>query len=177
MEHFDQLFLRATDETQLLRTRKNDLYTFGATSLPYIFLAHSAINEGDTIVRRGEIQTEKPAILFGGDQQSHFEGFEEEGHEELRVLFMRAFKMPNLNVQNQDMHLDVVSKELEELGDQFMNDLDRENDSRTAVIRGPEDLWGISLLIYAGEMTRRSAPGNMKEIMKREQRGGSGLQF
>lgn len=85
--------------------------------------------------------------------------------------------MPNLNVQNQDMHLDVVSKELEELGDQFMNDLDRENDSRTAVIRGPEDLWGISLLIYAGEMTRRSAPGNMKEIMEREQRGGSGLQF
>lgn len=177
MDDFDQVFQRATDETELLRTRKNDLYTFGATRLPYIFLAHSAINEGDTIVRRGEIQTEKPAIVFGGDQQSRFEGFEEEGHEELKLLFMRAFRMPNLNVHNQDMHLEVVSKELEALGDKFMHELDRENDSRTAVIRGPEDLWGISLLIYAGEMTRRSAPGNMKDIMEREQLGGPGSDF
>jgi len=177
MENFDQLFLRATEQTRLLRTRKNDLYTFGSTRLPYVFPAPSAINAGDTIVRRGEIQTERPAIVLGGNEQSRFKGFEEDGHEGLQVLFMRAFRMPNLSVQNQAMRLEVISRELEAIGEDFMNDLDRENDSRTAVIQGPEDLWGLSLLIYAGEMTRRSAPGNLKDLMERGPQGGQGFGF
>ncbi len=39
------------------------------------------------------------------------------------------------------------------------------------VIEGPEDLWGLSLLIYAAEMTQRSAPGNFRDIAERN--GGS----
>lgn len=173
-EDFEQRWLRAKDGTTIHRRRKNDLYTFGTTALPYIFIASSAINTGDSIIRRGEMKTEKPAIIWGGGQPEteRFSGFENEGEEgQDQILFARAFRFPDLQVQNKGMELEVVTRELHSLSDELMGDLDSDSDSRTAVIEGPEDLWGLSLLIYAAEMTQRSAPGNFRDIAERN--GGS----
>jgi hypothetical protein len=170
-KNFEDRWLRAKDGTKLHRTRQTDLFTFGTTALPYIFIASSAINTGDSVLRRGELKTEKPAIIWGGGEsspESRFNGFEdEEGDSADQVLFARAFRFPNLNVNNQGMKLEVVSREIQQLSDELMTDLDSNGDRRTAVIEGPEDLWGLSLLIYAAEMTQRSAPGNMRDIAER----------
>jgi hypothetical protein len=176
MENFEERWARATDKTHLHRTRKHDLYTFGATRLPYIFLAESAINVGDTIVRRGEISTEKPAIFLGGSQSPRFEGFQDsEEDQKDQLLFARAFRFPGLNVQNQHMQMELVAREASALCDELMSELDDQRDSRTAVIEGPEDLWGLSLIFYAAQMTSRSAPGNMREMMERG--GGPSLGY
>ena len=168
MESFDERWARAFDQTRLHRTRKHDLYTFGATRLPYIFLAESSINTGDTIVRRGEISTDKPAILLGNAEGPRFEGFQDgDGDQRDQLLFARAFRFPGLNVQNQSMHMDIVARDMSALCDELMAELELKRDSRTAVIEGPEDLWGLSLIFYAAKMTSRSAPSNMRDFMER----------
>ena len=112
-ESFDQRWARAQDKTIIHRTRKNDLYTFGATALPYTFVARSAINPGDSIIRRGEVKTEKPALFLG----------EAKSKTVLRVFPMRAslgmlsclpelFAFPNLNVSNSGMSMEVVTREI-----------------------------------------------------------------
>lgn len=173
MEDFEQRFLRAQEGTSLHRTRQNDLYTFGSTRLPYVFLGSSAINAGDTVIRRGEIRTEKPTLFLGGNPQSEFEGFEEEGDDpSTPMLFARAFQMSGLNVHNDGMTLEVVEREVRSVVDGTLEEMDRQGDRRTAVVEGPEDLWALSLLIYAGEMTQRSAPGNVKDLLERNQQIG-----
>ena len=176
MEQFEQKLRLAQEQTKILRTRKSDLFTFGTTRLPYAFLAESLINQGDTVIRRGEINTTKPSLIMGEDLPT-FEGFSDDDgdHKQMSFVFGRGFQLPSLNFQNQSMELEVVSKELKALSDQIQNKLDREHDSKTAVISGPEDSWAFSLLIYAGEMTRRSAPGNIKDMMDRGKFNHDGL--
>jgi len=170
MENFESRLRLAQQQTQIHRTRKSNLFTFGTTELPYVFLAESAINSGDTVIRRGSIKTEKPSLFLGNDLPT-FEGFsEDEGdHRQMSFIFGRGFQFPSLNFHNSDMQLEVVCKELKAISDLIQEELDRGHDSRTAVITGPEDSWAFSLLIYAGEMTRRSAPSNIKDIMERGQ--------
>jgi hypothetical protein len=167
-ESFEQRWARAQVDTKIHRSRKHDLYTFGSTALPYFFIAKSSINSGDSIVRRGEVKTEKPTLFFGGNNGSHFDGFSDNDEQNGdAMLFSRAFRFPNLNVANQGMSMEVVSRENHDLCDEMMHDLDLQRDSRTAVIEGPEDLWALSLLIYASQMTQRSAAGNVKDILDR----------
>lgn len=176
MESFEERWARARDQTVLHRTRKSDLYTFGTTALPYVFIGSSAINSGDTVMRKGEIKTEKPALFLGGQESpnARFNGFEDEGEEQQDPLLLaRAFRFPNLQVHNKDMTMEVVERELNEMSEILQRDLELGRDRRTAVIEGPEDLWGLSLLIYAGEMTQRSAPGNVRDMLERG--GGSPL--
>lgn len=168
-ESFEQRWSRAQVDTKIHRTRKHDLYTFGSTALPYYFIAKSSINAGDSIVRRGEVKTEKPTLFFGGNSGGHFDGFSDQDEEQSSnaLLFSRAFRFPNLNVANQGMSMEVISRENHDLCDEIMRDLDQQRDSRTAVIEGPEDLWALSLLLYASQMTQRSAAGNVKDILGR----------
>jgi hypothetical protein len=49
---------KALKTTQIIRARAQSLETYSATQLPYIFLAESAVNSGDTVVRRGEVMVE-----------------------------------------------------------------------------------------------------------------------
>ncbi|MBF0198755.1 MAG: hypothetical protein HQL32_13650 [Planctomycetes bacterium] len=167
--NFDDKFKQAAEQSKIHRQRKSALFTFGATRLPYYFVAPSAINEGDTVIRKGEISTEKPALITG-DNLPHFSGFGEDydAHErQMSVIFGRGFHFPQLNYQNHSGSLEVVSKEEQKVLDELLQALDNEHDSLTAVVSGPEDSWALSILFYAGEMTRQSAPGNVKEMFER----------
>ena len=169
-EDLETKFKYALEHSVIHRARKSDLYTFGTTKLPYAFIAESAINKGDTIIRNGEISTEKPQLILG-DHLPSFTGFgdEYEGKEqEMSFLFGRMFHFPNLTYQHQSTSLEVVPMELERVIDQQQAQLDANQNFRTALISGPEDCWALSLVIYASEMTKRSAPGNLKDMLDRQ---------
>lgn len=169
-EDLEQRFKYALEHSVIHRTRKADLFTFGTTKLPYIFIAESSINPGDIIIRKGEIATEKPTIMMG-DSFPSFEGFDGDytGQEqEMSILFGRTFHFPNMRYQNKSATLEVVSGELQKTIDEEQHQLDAEGNYRTAVISGPEDCWAFSLIIYASEMTQRSAKGNLKDIFERQ---------
>ena len=55
---------RALKSTDIIRSRVSALQTFNETRVPYIFLAPSSVNDGDTVVRKGEIVVEKPSLIL-----------------------------------------------------------------------------------------------------------------
>ncbi len=164
----------ASKNTHILRERKNTLYTFGSTRLPYIFCAESTINEGDTVVRKGEINVDKPQIILPG-QEASFEGFEfetESGEtvsgEELRMIFMaRGVSFPNMRYKNSGMDIRVVEEQKEQVLDKYQKYLEQEHDTRTGLLAGPDEFWTVSLMLYAGNQIARSGPDNLKEIIER----------
>ena len=169
MEMEEALKLAQAD-TQFIRVRKNLLYTFGTTRLPYICLSQSLTRPDDIIVRRGEVMADKPQIAVPGLDFS-FEGFSDadEGLEAdaLAVLLARRISMPPSKYVNK------AGGEVMETGpiaaaiDRALNRLDSENDIRTAVISAPEKVWGLSVLLYIGNQVARSAPSNVHEHFER----------
>jgi len=55
---------KALKMTEIVRPRVQPLATFEATQIPYIFLAESLVNHGDTVIRKGEITIDKPSIIL-----------------------------------------------------------------------------------------------------------------
>ena len=169
MEMEEALKLAQAD-TQFIRVRKNLLYTFGTTRLPYICLSQSLARPDDIIVRRGEVMADKPQIAVPGLDFS-FEGFsgadEDLEADTLAILLARRISMPPSKYVNK------AGGEVMETGpiaaaiDRALNRLDSDNDIRTAVISAPEKVWGLSVLLYIGSQVARSAPSNVHEHFER----------
>lgn len=156
---------RAHNETRIVRTRKNDLFTFGATRLPYVFLAESLLNSGDIVVRRGEVTVDRPKIMTLRDLPQ-FEGFDF-GDDPVPVFMSRGIHLPAMKYENKHTSLAVEQGPMERALEKAVNLLDQESDSRSGVLIGPEDLWALSLVHYVGFMIVRSAPSNLGEYFER----------
>jgi len=108
----EQLWEKAKERTEVVRGRAKGLSTFSDTTVPYIFLAESAVNEGDTVVRKGKIIVDKPMIILPQDLPV-FEGFDFEkelrlGQDLVQTFFlMRGLKFPSLRYNNTVYELEV----------------------------------------------------------------------
>ena len=161
---------KALDKTEIVRPRIQELLTFSATALPYIFLSESSINIGDTVVRKGEILAEKPALIlpFG---LPHFEGFKLK--EELHIdedmlknfLIVRGVRVPSLNYNNRTYSLDLFEGRLKKAIDHHSDILQREENMTTGLIIGPEDCWQLSVLLYICTQAVKSANGDIKRLL------------
>ena len=165
--NFEEKYRYALEHSKIHRYRQSNLFTFGTTRLPYVLAARSSINSGESIIRRGEIVTEKPSIMLQNNEPS-FSGFSDNDGDaqQLSVLFGRRFHLPAMRYRNDNASMDLSTKNVTQVINESLEALDRENNLRTAVISGPEDCWQFSLIIYAGEMMQRSAPGNIREMIE-----------
>ena len=165
----EEAFKMAQDDTRFIKVRKNLLYTFGATRLPYICLSQSLEHPESVMVRTGEVLADKPQIALPGETFS-FEGFDEsrdtpddQDSESLAVTLARRISMPPSKYVNKS---DAAMREPGSLSDaiqRVINRLENENDVRTGVIAAPEMVWGLSVLLYVGSQVARSAPSNVQE--------------
>ncbi|MDD5504071.1 MAG: hypothetical protein PHV77_02010 [Candidatus Omnitrophica bacterium] len=161
---------KALKKTEIVRPRIQPLLTFATTEMPYIFLAESAVNIGDTVVRKGKVYAEKPAIILPGNMP-YFEGFkfeEEMDTTESMVtnfLFIRGIRFPSYKYNNTVQSLDVMEASLKKAEDKFRQKLQKREDVHTGLIMGPEDCWQFSVLIYICNMAARSADRDIKNIL------------
>ncbi len=168
---------KALKTTQIIRARAQSLETFSATTLPYVFLAQSAINSGDTVVRKGEIIVEKPAIVLPFNLPQ-FEGFDfEEGmkmDENLLKTFLlvRGVTFPSLKYNNKTDSLTVHEGKLQGAIELFHNRLQREEDAKTGLIVGAEDVWPFSVLLFICSQVFRSADKDLKRLFDDHYRRG-----
>lgn len=171
-----QKFIETQRNTRIVRARKNLLYTFGKTSLPYAFLAESVVNEGDIVLRKGTITVEPPKIIAPVDEIK-LEGFEFDENEEgmVPVILNRWVNFPAAKYQNSNATLDVVTGPLDSAVEEVINKLDQKNDIKTGVVTGLEKSWGFSVLGYVGHMIVKSAPSNIGEYYERYGFEGPGI--
>ena len=165
----EQKWEKALTQTEIVRFRVSYLSTFETTTIPYIFLAESTVNLGDTIVRRGRILVHKPAIILPEDMPQ-FEGFEFEkdykvNADMLRMfLLVRGISFPSLKYEHEISKLDIYEGSLEKAKTYFKQELERTEDVQNGLIIGVEDIWQFSVLIYVGLLIGKSLPSDLRRL-------------
>ena len=165
-----ELWDNARKRTEILRMRLADLSTFDATAVPYTFLAESSLNPGDTVVRKGQVLIERPAIVLPG-LSPQFEGFAFDTDLHVSedavttLLLVRGIQFPSLKYRHQISSLDVFEASLQKAIKHFTDQLTVAEDIKTGLVIGPEDAWQFSLLLLVGAMVVRSAEGDLRRIL------------
>ena len=159
----DELWDKALKQTEIIRSRVLELATFDATMMPYIFLAESGVNAGDTVVRKGQILVERPSLILPTPQ---FEGFEFAEDMVLNYLLVRGVKFPSLRYRHELSSLDLREGSLAQAIDHFHDQMTRAEDVQTGLVVGPEDAWQFSILILVGSLMSRSAEGDLRRLLE-----------
>lgn len=175
---FQQAWERALKETNIIRTRVSSLYTFDDTRVPYMFLSPSLINDGDTVVRKGEVVVQRPALVLPPNIP-RFEGFEfdqEQGADQnaaINYLLVRGVTIPSLTYNNKTSSLDIFEGEMTRAIAHFANQLEREEDVSCGLLAGHEDVWQFSILIFICSQIARNTGMDIKRLMDDFRRGAS----
>jgi hypothetical protein len=167
---FQQAWERALKETNIIRSRVSSLHTFDDTRVPYMFLSPSQITDGDTVVRRGEVVVQRPALILPPNIP-RFEGFEfeqEQGADQnavINYLLVRGITVPSLTYNNKTSSLDVFEGEMSRAIAHFANQLEREEDVSCGLVAGHEDVWQFSVLIFICSQIARNTQVDIRRLM------------
>lgn len=175
---FEKIWKKALDQTEIVRPRVKSLQTVAATAVPYILLSESSINVGDTVVRRGEVVIESPALILPPNLPQ-FEGFNFDDQQHpvdedqfMNFLLVRGVRLPSLRYNNQSVSLDLFEGRLSEAIAAFHQELIQQENVNTGLLIGPEDYWPLSVLIYVCTQVSRNAPSDIKALLERWRKRG-----
>lgn len=175
--NFYEAWTRALKETQIVRTRVSSLQTFSDTHVPYVFLSPSMINDGDTVVRKGEIVIQRPALVLPPNIPQ-FEGFDfqkEEGETDgsvINFLLVRGISIPSFKYNNHTASLDIFEGDVTRAISFFANHLEREEDVITGLLAGHEEIWQFSVLIFICSQIARNTEIDLRRLMEEYRRRG-----
>ena len=162
---------KALKYTKLIRGRAHDLQTFSDTDLPYIFLAEALVNVGDTVVRKGEIVIQSPAIILPSNMPQ-FEGFDFEKEFETpqgmvtNFLLVRGVAFPSMKNNNKTSSLNIYDGHIEKATQYYSDILQRKEDVHSGLIVGPEDCWQFSVLIFICTQIAKSANSDIRKLLE-----------
>jgi hypothetical protein len=166
---------KALKYTEIIRPRVEPLNTFKTTHLPYIFLAESSVNVGDSVVRKGEVLVEKPSIILppGSPLLEGFDFKEVSKYQQdtiINFFLVRGIRLPSLKYNNKTYSLDILEGRLSKAIEKCSRELQKEENVTTSLIIGPEDCWQLSILIFVCMQILRSTDNDIKKLMNRDRR-------
>ena len=170
-----QAWERALQETDIIRTRVSSLHTFDDTHVPYLFLSPSLINDGDTVVRKGEVVVKRPALILPPNTP-RFEGFDfvhEDGADQnaaVNFLLLRGVSVPSMTYNNKTHSLDVFEGNLSRAVSYFANQLEREENVACGLVTGHEEIWPFSVLIFICSQIARNTEVDLRRLMEHHRR-------
>jgi hypothetical protein len=149
--------LEALQTIKIYKQYQKELFTFGPTKLPYVFLAKK---EDMTRVREGIIKVEKP-IITSPYQQDIYEGWEDAA---IAINWGSRFLHSPNKYTHEELRAYNIPESLEEATSHYKTKL--QNDE-TGLITGRDDLWDVSLMIYTTIMMAKSVDSVVTELMER----------
>ena len=168
--NMQEIWEKAVKKTEIVRPRVMPLSTHSVTHLPYVCLSESAVNTGDTVVRRGEITVEKPMIVLL-QNMPQFEGFDFE--KEMNVnedlfksfLLVRGVQFPAMKYNNKSYSVDVFEGGLSKAIEHHKSLLQQHENVHTGLVAGPEECWQFSVVLFICSQIMRSADGDLKRLL------------
>jgi len=163
-------WIKALKNTEIIRSRIKSLLTDADTEMPYVFLAESTINPGDTVVRLGEVVIQKPSLVLPPNVPQ-FKGFDfeedMEGDEDSIVNFflVRGISIPSYQYKNNTQVLDVFEGRLSRAIAYYKDKLQREENVRTGLIIGLEESWQFSILLYNCSQVIKNADYDIQKLL------------
>ena len=158
----------ALEKTEIIRPRVHPLCANEATQLPYILLSPDGPT---TIVRKGEVVVERPAIVLP-QNMPQFEGFDFEKEMEINGEFLKSFflvrgvRLPSLKYQNKSTTQEVFSGQLQSAVQHYANRLQREEDVKAGLLTGPSETWLMSVLVFVCGQVVKSADGDIRRLLE-----------
>lgn len=153
----------AIENTQVLRRPQQRLSTFGITNVYYYMITElmqevNVVREGRVIAARPKIVT--PAYLvniegFSGSAKRYLQKIAEQNPNEPGILY---------SYKNETTEMNIVSQSLPAIVEKINQRIDSRSDPLSAVIKGVEDLWDVSLMKFTFELTRNSLRHNYSEF-------------
>ena len=166
--------IRAAEQTWVVRYPKQNLATFGTTSLSYYVVTEPIYREiqpedTESVVRQGKVVAEKPAIVTPHYAMS-LEGFSDDAYSYFRHLSQQfGPNSPGILYQyrNEAEKMEILSGPPADIAHRISDDLDSKKEDLSVVMVGVDELWDVALLKFIYEFTSRSAVENAQELRTR----------
>jgi hypothetical protein len=152
--------------TEVLRSPKQNLATFGITNIYYYLVTE--LMESTNVVREGRVIAAKPKIVtpaylinlegFSGQAKRYIEMIAEKDPYEAGIFY---------SYKNEPKEMNIVSDPFTKIVDKIGQQIDSHGDPLTAIIKGVEDMWDVSLLKFTYELTTKSVHTNVAEMERR----------
>lgn len=166
--------VEAAAQTEVVRAPRQLLLTFGVTELDYYVVTEPSYSEvipgpPEAVVREGRVSAKRPAVVTPG-YMSRLEGFGDDAYRYFGDL-ARQFgpNSPGLlySYSNEPGEMNIVEGTSREVGERINSELDSKDKGQSAVIRGVDELWDVSLLKFIFEYTMASISANVDELGSR----------
>ena len=156
----------ALEHTELIRAPQQTLATFGSSVIDYYVVTELVGNL--SVVRDGRVVAEKPKIVTPA-YLVNVEGFSEQAK---KYIGMMARERPYesgifYRYKNEPKGMNVVSEPIWQVISKLSSQIEEERNPLSTIIRGVEELWDVSLLMFIYELTTKSVSTNMSEFNRR----------
>jgi len=163
----DEKIQYAVEHTEVLRVPMQSLATFGTTNIYYYLVTE--LTEWVNVVREGRVIAARPKIVTPS-YLVNLEGFSSQARKFIEMMAERYPHEPGIfyTYRNEPREMNIVSEPIDAVINKINKLIDDRRDPLTAIIKGVEALWDVSLLKFTYELTTSSVQANVAEL---EQRG------
>ena len=171
MEENPQEWMRAIEQTFVVRNPKQQLATFGSTTISYYVVTEPiyqelAPGEEEGVIRTGKVVAARPAVVTP-TYALNLQGFSPEAYEYIRHLAREYGPgSPGILYQysNEAHKVEIVKGKPSEIANRISGDLESRQENLSVVMVGVDELWDIALLKFMYEFTSSSAKQNVREL-------------
>jgi hypothetical protein len=156
----------ALEHTELIRAPRQELATFGNSVIDYYVVTELVGNL--SVVRDGKVIAERPKIVTPA-YLINVEGFSEQAR---KYIAMIARENPSesgifYRYKNEPKGMNVVYEPIGQVINKLSSQIEGQHNPLSTIIKGVEDLWDVSLLMFIYGLTTRAARTNMTEFNRR----------
>ena len=170
MEDFAD-WVRAVEQTMVVRFPTQYLETFGLTTLSYYVVTEPIYREiepesREGVVRTGKVVAEKPSIVTPY-YAMNLQGFSSDAYRYLEHVSERyGPNSPGILYQyrNEPDNTEILTGSPLEIAHRIDDDLTQRGEKLAVVMIGVDQLWDVALLKFIYEFTSRSASQNAQEL-------------
>jgi len=162
----DERIEYAIENTEVLRVPEQSLATFGSTNIYYYLI--TGLTDNVNVVREGRVIAARPKIVTP-TYLINLEGFSAQAR---RFAEIMAERFPNevgifYSYRNEPKEMNIVSEPAKAVVEKINRKIDEQYNRLSAIIKGVEDLWDVSLLKFTYELTKNSVSNNVAEFERR----------
>jgi len=163
----EEKIMKAMEDTSVILDPKELISSFSSTTVRYYLLTvpmylgfEGRARDSETIIREGKITWQKPKLLTPS-YILRVDGFSQEARKAFEMIASQdsdlAMILYRLRLAKDSERMDIVSESLNTVLDKIIDDINRKGEKHTAIIKGVDEYWDVSLSKFAQELMTKSA--------------------